>query len=371
VRCGSSWEEISDGELSLRSGEAAADLFSTWPWFRNLARYGFEAEARHLLLVVDERTAGPLLCLPMSRWGRGPAAPYGAVFGGLSNYYSSLYGPIGKVEVQQADVLRVAIRKLRDDHGASVIDFRPLDPGAPFFREVQVALRAEGYVVGTYSCFGNWHLPVAARSYADYEPCLPSRLRNTIRRGRKKLDAAGAWRIDVVVQPGPPLDKAIEEFTSIYTRSWKTPEPFPHFVPGLCRMAAEHGWLRRGVLYLEGRPIASQLWLVKDRQALIYKLAYDEEFSRYSAGSVLSAELMRRAIDEDQVADVDYLTGDDAYKVDWMSHRRERMGVLAFRRRSIQGVVALLRHRLGSWRRCWRFTRPPSRHEPASTPRSE
>ena len=52
---------------------------------------------------------------------------------------------------------------------------------------------------------------------------------------------------------------------------------------------------------------------------------------------------MRHVVDIDKVDEVDYLTGDDSYKEDWMSHRRERWGVVAFRK--------------GSWRGCWLATK--------------
>jgi len=215
------------------------------------------------------------------------------------------------------------------------------------------ALRAEGYITDTYFCFGNWHLPVLGRSFAAYEETLPSRIRNTIKRGRKKLDGSGAWTMAVHRAPGEGLERGIEDFQAIYGKSWKTPEPFPHFVPNLCRRAAEHGWLRLGVVRFEDTPIAAQLWLVKDGRALIYKLAYDEEYKRFSAGSVLSAELMRRAFDEDRVDDIDYLTGDDGYKRDWMSHRRVRVGLLAFKRTSLRGLASAARHLGGlGWKRC-------------------
>ena len=43
---------------------------------------------------------------------------------------------------------------------------------------------------------------------------------------------------------------------------------------------------------------------------------------------------MQHVIDTDHVEEVDYLTGDDAYKQDWMSHRRERIGLVAFNPRT-------------------------------------
>jgi hypothetical protein len=41
---------------------------------------------------------------------------------------------------------------------------------------------------------------------------------------------------------------------------------------------------------------------------------------------------------------VDYLTGDDNYKRDWMSQRRERWGILALNPRTPLGALAIARH---------------------------
>ena len=284
------------------------------------------------------------------------------MLGSLSNYYSSLYGPIGGEAALTEQAMRAALRWLRG-RGHAVLDFQPLDADAAFIRHLQSALRAEGYATDRYLCFGNWYLVVDGRSYEVYEPGIPSRLRNTIKRGRKKLDGAGRWSIGIARAPGPELEQALADFQTIYLKSWKVPEPFPHFVPGLCRMAAAQGWLRLGVLRFEDTPIASQLWIVKDGKALIYKLAYDEEYKRFSAGSILSADMMRKALDEDKVVEVDYLTGDDGYKVDWMSHRRERVGVVAFRRLSLRGLLSYGRHAAGRW---WRSMRKPAPTAPAA-----
>lgn len=77
---------------------------------------------------------------------------------------------------------------------------------------------------------------------------------------------------------------------------------------------------------------------------------------KLSAGSVLSAELMRHVMDVDRVREVDFLSGDDAYKADWMAHRRERIGLVAFDQRHWRGWLAALRHRAGRWRRAWRHS---------------
>lgn len=336
----------------LDEAESSRDLYATWSWFENLDRFGLEPELCRLLVVMTHRTSGAACCLPLLARDRREAALWGGAVTSMSNYYSSLFAPLGPDHACTVAALRAALSHIRRHVPQSaVLDFQPLEEDGVFHRRLVQALRAEGYVSEDYFCFGNWHLQIAGRSFAAYEPSIPSKLRNTYKRGRKKLDGAGTWSLEVHSNEGPQLEAGINDWQTVYIKSWKTPEPFPDFVPSLCRMAAQRGWLRLGVIRLNGQPIAAQIWLIKDGFALIYKLAYDEAYKQLSAGSVLSAELMRRAIDDERVVDVDYLTGDDAYKADWMSHRRARVGVVAFKPTSPRGALSLARQRLGGWLR--------------------
>jgi CelD/BcsL family acetyltransferase involved in cellulose biosynthesis len=105
------------------------------------------------------------------------------------------------------------------------------------------------------------------------------------------------------------------------------------------------------VLRLNGEPLAAQLWLTCSGKANIYKLAYVKGMEKLSAGSVLTQALMQHAMDVDRVAEVDYLSGDDAYKADWMALRRERVGLEAFDMRRPAGLLAAARQSLGQgWR---------------------
>lgn len=340
------------------AGATAVDLFQTWNWFENLERFGLPAEMQpRAVLVEDGGTLGGL-CLPLAVCQQNAVALYGPAVVSLSTYYTSLYGPVGAQEAFTVQACREAVRCVRAvGSAADIIDLRPLDLESPFADVICRALRAEGYVVDRYFCFGNWHLPCSDETFAQYQATLPSRVRNTVQRHRKKLEKNGPWSIEVHQDPGPALEEAIAQFNHVYSRSWKVPEPFPEFVTGLCRTAAREGWLRLGVLKIGDVAAASQLWLVHERKALIYKLAYDDALSQFSPGSVLSAEMFQLALDVDRVTDVDYLTGDDGYKRDWMRQRRERFGFVAFRRTSLRAQASLIRHRLGRSLRYWRASR--------------
>ena len=109
-------------------------------------------------------------------------------------------------------------------------------------------------------------------------------------------------------------------------------------------LAAEQNALRLAIAYLGAEPVATQFWIVADNTAYIYKLAYKEAYKSMGVGSLLTAKLMQYVIDVDKVTTVDYLTGDDAYKQDWMTQRRERWGIEVF---NTSTVFGFLLYRLG------------------------
>lgn len=341
----------SPGETPPFDDRSSVDLFYTLRWFRHLARTGIEpAEGLHVG-CVHGTDGKPAWMLPLQLRRGAQAAVFGPSLASLSNYYSSLFGPVGDLSCVTPEGCRALAESLRRQlPGSSVLDLQPLDQQAPFTAMLEAGLASAGYRTARYFCFGNWYLPVKGRRWAEIEGQIASRQRNTVRRARKKLQDASPFTLVVHRQLGPELEAAIADYQSIYDRSWKRAEPFPEFVPGLCRWTAEQGWLRLGVVRVGDQPVAAQIWFVHQGRALIFKLAYDEAFKRLSAGSVLTAELMRSVVDDDGVQEIDYLTGDDSYKAEWMSHRRERIGLLAFSLRSASGLAALARHHVGRWR---------------------
>jgi CelD/BcsL family acetyltransferase involved in cellulose biosynthesis len=169
-----------------------------------------------------------------------------------------------------------------------------------------------------------------------------------VERKTAKLKREKPYVIEVFSDP-EGLEKALDDYKKIYSLSWKVEEPYPEFIINIARKFAALGWLRLGLIYVEGEPAAAQIWFVKDGTASIFKLAYDEKYKQLSVGSILTTELMRRAIDEDKAAIIDYLTGDDSYKSEWMSHRRERVGLVGFSYTSLNGILHAARHFAGVW----------------------
>jgi hypothetical protein len=278
-----------------------------------------ESDGRSLMLLYCEAGA-PTRCMA------------------LANYYASLYSPLASTARDRPRAMAALVQQLSDLRPRiGSVNFAPLDDESPDTAALVGALSDQGWYVRRYFCFGNWTLPCDGLSFDDYMTTRDSQLRNTYARKAKKLLAAGT--LQVATQPDE-VDAAMDAYDAVYAKSWKQPEPYPNFVRGWARHCALQGWLRLGVVRVAGAPIAAQFWFTIDRRAYIFKLAYDEEQSKWSAGTVLSAHLFRHALDVDRVVEIDYLTGDDAYKKSWMTHRRERIGLMACNLRSIGGMVA-------------------------------
>ncbi len=268
----------------------------------------------------------------------------------LANYYTALYAPLWRGAVPAAAFPVLCAEWGHARPRWDVVDIHPLDPQTEDFATLIPALRAAGFLPYRYFCFGNWYLPCRGLSFAAYWAARPSTLRNTHRRKARAYARDGRGRLEIV-SGGDALEAALDAYAHVYAASWKVPEPYPEFMPGLIRLAARSGWLRLGVAWYDDQPVAAQVWLVTARHAAIYKLAYDERHAGLSAGTLLTAHLMQHVLDVDQVDEVDYLIGDEPYKRDWMSHRRERWGIVAYNAHTWRGRLGALRQGLGEWRR--------------------
>ena len=344
-----SLEALPDSALQLLRTAATTSLYHSLPWYQNFAEHALDPGDQIRLYVLAEPgpdgTALAVLPLRAIRTSRSGSASLSS----LSNYYTSLYGPILCDPLADAGPLldQITSAIVSERPRWHCLKLNPLAYESPAFDVLLRSLRHSGMVPQAYFSFGNWYLEVGERTFKDYLNGLPSQVRSTLRRKSKKLESSHRARMTIVASGGD-LDAAIADYEHVYAASWKVPEPYPGFLPGLIRTCARMRWLRLGLLYVDDEPAAAQLWIVSGKTASIYKLAYQDKFADLSVGTILTAHLMQHVIDTDRVTHVDYLTGDDAYKRDWMSHRRERWGIVAFNPRTPKGAIGILRHVAGT-----------------------
>lgn len=325
-------------------------------WYQNFSATITQEHASGCLLVAE--AGGALQSLLPLRLMRSPGRCEAHAW---ANFYTWLYAPLLAPLASDATLASMLNYLAARAEAPALLRLAPMDPEAASFALIERGMRRAGWLPFRYFCFGNWYFERQGQSWQDYLASRPGELRSTLnRKGKRFLAADGQLE---VICGNDDLEAAIAAYQAIYAASWKRPEPYPEFIPGLIRTAAAKGWLRLGIARLGQQPIAAQIWLVAHGTANIYKLAYDETQDSYSAGSLLTAHLMQHVIEQDAVEVVDFLSGDDPYKTQWMSARRERWGLVAYNPRTLQGVLGWLRELLGrGLRRYWRRAQDKSGH---------
>lgn len=302
-------------------------------WYRNLVDTVFpDHEGTYFYVLRKNGTTLSVLPLLATKH----SASYRAA--SLSNYYTSVYAPVMHPSIRARDLAHLinAVNVAHPSMGSW--RFAPMDPKSPRFFTLLESLQIGGMEPFRFFCFGNWYLPVND-NWCAYLNSRDGTLRNTIKRMTKKFAADGGTL--ELNMGGMGLSQSLKAFEQVYLAKWEKGEPFPAFIPGLVQACAKRGWLRLATAWLNGEPIAAQLWIVANGKANMYKVAYNEDFKIYAPGTLLTAMLMEHVIERDKVTEVDFLIGDDAYKKNWMSHRRERWGVIAYNPKTVCGILGL------------------------------
>jgi hypothetical protein len=333
-----SWLAELPGEVRSFIARNAETFDQTVPWLEEFAAHIPDRGQVPELLRIDDGEPGIQEVLPVVR-GDVALKPFGKCRAllSLSNYYTGVVAPIGRV-AESGAVNRIARDLLSQTCDVDVVELAPIAADADWLARCVENFAAAGWHTQVYDKFGNWYLPVLHDSFEEYLRTRPGQLRSTVSRKDKKLRAAASVECRIV-SDASEVDAALDRYESVYAKSWKVDEPHKDFIRAVCRRFASEGWLRLGLLDVDGSTAAAQIWFCYRGTTSIFKLAYDPAFNEYSAGTLLTARLMRGAIEQDKVSVVDFLSGDDAYKSDWMTHRRQRVGFRATRKASLAGVL--------------------------------
>ena len=229
------------------------------------------------------------------------------------------------------------------ERGVGRVELAPLADPEPLRR----AFDAAGWIVFVGKKTGNWRIDTKGMDFEAYWATRPAQLRNTARRKAKAADL----EIEIHDRFDP---RAWSDYEEVFQASWKGPEGSFPFLRALAMQEGKAGTLRLGIARKEGQAVAAQLWLIENGEATIHKLAYREDMKALSPGTILGEAMFRRALDVDRVDMIDYGTGDDAYKKDWMAERRPLFGLLAFNPFHPLGLIGAAREKASALVHRWR-----------------
>ncbi len=279
--------------------------------FAHVDWFGLLEDAAHSLFLAVATAGQSSACLPLCTGEAGLEA--------LTNWYAFTGRPL--VAGQPHSKLFEALARDLATR-ASRITFSKLAPEDPSTAQLDRGFRAAGWSVIREECDTNHYLPVNGRSYAEYIASRPGPLRTTLKRKARKVEVVLKREFD-------PSDWAAYE--AIYAASWKPEEGDPAMLRAFAESESTKGHYLFGMALADGKPVAAQFWTVEGGTAYIHKLAHLESAQKLSPGTTLTAALMEEVIDRDRVAEVDFGTGNDGYKADWMEATRPRIALTCLR----------------------------------------
>ena len=271
-----------------------------WPAQGPFDRLDWFALLDDPLYALAESGRGRVL-LPLQRERRQLAS--------LANWFSFTWRPLGDDPALLAALARGLRRQTHR------VELAPLPDEDGSATALEIAFRDAGWLVAREVCDENHVLPVAGRSFAEYWATRPGKMRTTLKRKARKVEITILTHFD---------EAAWAEYRAVYESSWKPQEERADLLEAFARAEGAAGRIRLGIARAAGEPVAAQFWTVENGTAYIHKLAHIEAAKPLSAGTTLSAALFEHAIDIDGVELVDFGTGSDGYKRDWMEANRPR-----------------------------------------------
>ena len=340
-------EALPADAIALFPNAIVGNLFDTRHWYRCIIEAAVPGSAQPVL-VLCTRAGQSIALLPLLRMDDGALQS-------LTTPYTCLYQPLlhpnADIEIfrQVGRIFGHFCRRY------GPVRIEAMDVNWPGLPSLLSGIHAAGLMALRFNHFGNWHEPITETSWADYLRGREGALRETVRRKLSRALRDKSITLDLVIDQSG-LEAGICAFEQVYARSWKAAEPYPRFNANFMRTAATMGVLRLGVLRQAGTPIAAQYWVVTGdaitgRTATVLKLAHDEAFKPLSPGTVLTAWMLRFLFDQEKVTNLDFGRGDDPYKRQWVTQRRQRIGLMLVNPLSPSGLRLCLRHLAGKARR--------------------
>jgi CelD/BcsL family acetyltransferase involved in cellulose biosynthesis len=325
-----------------------ATIFQSWEW--NEAWWHHFGSGKRLL-VLQVREHGRLVGLApfcISRYPGTPLRRLMFVGTGISDYLD-LLAPMNRA----VDVCKLIEQFLIASREHDLVDLQDLRPTSALREALQCSPLS----------------PAAADAHevmwVDQEPCLAialpptwetylERLGKNMRRNvpyYHRLLQRRYEKVDIGAVGRAELPEAMSALFELHQKRWQQRQHRGHLgneqVQAFHRQVAERffdrDWLRLHYIRIGGRIIAIDYAFRFRDDYFGYLMGFDPdpEWKRYSIGTVMSAEVIRRAIAQGcQV--IDLLRGKDAYKAAWGPTAEAVNGRLLLRRRHSARARAIL-----------------------------
>ena len=330
----------------LFSDAHSGNLFHSREWLQNAARNGLRPGDRLRLFAVEaDRDGAPVALLPAIYSRLYPAHPQARVIHFLQPEdlpYVPLL-PAEGTEIEAVIDSVVAFLRARPD-SYDIVRVSPLEPGSRFATALAARLRRSGHAIQTYAHLADRFEETRGQAYNDYLSRRPRDLREELGRHTRLLLGGGRGAFEMACIP-EHLPRAYEPFMQITAKVPVEGEPEPpSYLASSMRVAADVGALRLGWFYLDGVPVAMQLWMVTAGKAHCLRIWGVQGPCAFPIDEVLTHLLTVYLIEADTVDELDFGGVTEEFGRSWATGVRQRIGVAAFNLRTWRGIKGAARH---------------------------
>ena len=346
VRTFQSYSHLPASAAALFADARAGDLFRSSTWHAQVERTGLRPGDRLQLYALETPSDQGLVALLPAQYSRLYPSHPGARVLHFLQADERPYEPLTRVDdVAASDTVRQVIEAIRAEPRAyDVIRASPLDPASRFAHDITLALRDTGHFLQAYRQPDDRYENVAEMSFQDYLAARPRPLRESLERHNRLLLQGGRGRF-FMARNGEQLDDAwgAVRHAIATTPSDAPPESEDH-LRAIMGVAADADALRLGLLFIDDKPANAQFWVVSQGIAHCLRLWSGPDQRTFPFDDLLTQMMALYLIDADRVTELDFGGISEEFANVWAPKSRERIGVVAFNRRTMRGLRGAARH---------------------------
>lgn len=201
-------------------------------------------------------------------------------------------------------------------------------PRGVFSQAMLELLQAGEFGCTITQCYGPGAFMDIRNDYTEFRSRLSKNFRSNLNKARNKLTQFGDYERKII-RPNGLDEDVFARFLELEQSGWKgeagsaiaQDRVLINFYRDLCEQLAAQGRLEWHFLEADQKLLAAHMAVRCGRSLLIWKLAYDGQFSFCSSGSLLMQHVVQSACDDDGLDEVNLSTDQRWYKNWRMEHR--------------------------------------------------
>src|SRR5437667_1989687 len=282
------WEDLAEEALELNP------FYESWMLIPALRALGTGTDLRVVLVltVKEGKLCGVFPLEKKQRYKRLPVAAFSL----WQHIYCPLCTPLIRASNAQ-ECIDAFLDWLASERDCALMDFNLISGDGPFYELLNDRLTKRGkssLVCESYT--RALFRPMESADKYLQAAISPKHLKD-MRRKQRRLSETGRIECDEL-GPNGDADRWIEEFLKLEVSSWKgkqggafaCAEANRNYFVLIAKEAFNRGRLMMTAMRLDGQPIAQKFSLIDSRGAFAFKIAYDENYARFSPGTLLEVE---------------------------------------------------------------------------------